>query len=182
MDKDWKPIDYVVADETCFMNYGTYLHEAKSSLIGRPDTADIKLWDENARRDFPNLSYMLSGFELSIYGTLSGNPFATEVYREIESELAELSDTVRKRCHTDKDIRIDDDDIVTRWFLGKLDPNFCYRERNDEKLMAYITEQIEAKQKRTDRVPTAKVRKSDCPSDEPQVDVKSIDSPGYAGA
>ncbi len=92
-----------------------------------------KLWNDEARREFPHLSFLMNGFETEIYPSLT--PDEKEFYTMVEKFIdleAEIS-TMTFAYHTDKVMTLVDDknylkglsdennltsDAVFRWYNG----------------------------------------------------------------
>ena len=143
MSKDWKPIEQVAVDEAIHAEKGSYLHNARFTYDfgGREEQA----WNDGARAAFPNLSFLLDGFEMQTYDQIKGTD-ATEFYRNVEEQIDKLSSVVREQVREKKPISVDAvvaDTTVKDWFLGKLDPGFYYNEENNKVFSEWIAERIE---------------------------------------
>ena len=142
MSKDWRPIEQVAVDEAIYIKKGSYVHDARFTYDfgGREEQA----WNDEARTAFPNLSFLLDGFEMQTYGQIKGTD-ATEFYRNIEEQIDRLSSVVREQVREKKPITVDEvgvDDTVKDWFLGKLDAGFYYNEENNKVFSEWIAERI----------------------------------------
>ena len=59
--RDWRPIEFVMADIGLLKECGKRLREEKFTQI-IPGKDGIPMWNDEARTEFPDLSFLLSGF------------------------------------------------------------------------------------------------------------------------
>lgn len=143
MSRDWRPFEAVIADEQAHMSRGEYIHDAKITMYFKG--VDKPMYNEEARGPFPNLCYLLEGFELRIYDAIKDDPKKYAFYEQLEADVKQLSDTIRSQMQADKRLCLDDvkvDPTIRDWFMGELDPNFYYREDNNEAFMDWIDKQL----------------------------------------
>jgi len=144
MSRDWRPFEAVIADEEAHMMRGEYIHDSK--IVMHYKGQDKPLYNLEPRTPFPNLCYLLEGFEMKTYDAIKDDPQACRFYEYIEGQIGQLADTLRAQIKEGKRLNLDDvnivDPIIKDWFMGELDPSFYYREENNEKFCEWIDAQI----------------------------------------
>lgn len=151
MSRDWKPFEAVIADENAYMTRGEYVHDSKITMHFGDE--DIPMWNDEARKEFPNLCYLLDHFETKTYKEL--NDTNRPVYQEIEEQVGILADHIRKQMKDDvRSLSMDEvaDTVpktVLDWFEGELDINFYYREENNALFKEYIDNLIQERSGKT---------------------------------
>ena len=155
MSRDWKPFEAIIVDENVYMTRGEYLHDFKITKHLKEGDEGIPMWNDEARKEFPNLCYLLDPFETETYKEL--DDVSRSVYREIEGQVGILADHIRKQVREnvrslsmDKVVRnLSMDEVadtvpktVLDWFEGELDINFYYREENNALFKEYIDDLI----------------------------------------
>lgn len=147
MSRDWRPFEAVIADENAYMTRGEYIHDAKFTVhLKKDDEKGIPMWNDEARKEFPNLCYLLDHFETKTYKEL--DIISGPVYREIEEQVGRLADHIRKQMQNKvRNLSMDEvsDQVpktVLDWFEGELDINFYYHEENDALFKEYINDLI----------------------------------------
>ncbi len=144
MSRDWRPFEAVIADEEAHMMRGEYIHDSK--IVMHYKGQDKPLYNLEPRTPFPNLCYLLEGFEMKTYDAIKDDPQACQFYEYIEGQIGQLADTLRTQIKEGKRLNLDDvnivDPIIKDWFMGELDPSFYYREENNEKFCEWIDAQI----------------------------------------
>ncbi|MBR6850697.1 MAG: hypothetical protein IKM88_10715, partial [Lachnospiraceae bacterium] len=93
MSRDWKPFEAVIVDENVYMTRGEYVHDFKITMHSKEGDEDIPMWNNGARKEFPNLCYLLDHFETETYKEL--DEASRSVYREIERQVGVLADHIR---------------------------------------------------------------------------------------
>lgn len=146
MSRDWRPIEQVMADEQIYRLRGTRLSETKLVLKGENGNPDEQLWNDEARKDYPALSFLLVGFEYETYGKIKDDPAATSVYLVIEKQVGALRDAVKRQLGEGKKrlsiegVKVNE--TVRKWFLGELDGNFHYADENNRLFKEWIQGKI----------------------------------------
>lgn len=146
MSRDWRPIENVLWDERIYRQRGERLSESKWLLKGENGKPDEPLWNDEARRDYPALSFLLPGFECETYVKIAKNPAAASVYAAAEEQVAALRDAVVKQVNEGKrelsleGIRVNE--TVKKWFLGELDSNFYYADENNALFREWLQEKV----------------------------------------
>ena len=146
---DYRPVENAISDIEIFMENGRYPHENHIKLLNLPDGEEIELYNDEARKEFPRLCYLLSSFEVGIYKHL--DDLSKEVYTQIEEDLEILVKDVEDQMQKIKEsgqrgtIKIKEDGLdptTVKWFAGELDGEFFRREDNDGKFYEYINSKI----------------------------------------
>ena len=149
MSRDWKPFEAVIADENAYMTRGEYVHDSKFTMHFGDE--EIPMWNDEARKEFPNLCYLLDHFETKTYKEL--NDTNRPVYQEIEEQVGRLADHIRKQMKDDvRSLSMDEVTVpktVLDWFEGELDINFYYREENNALFKEYIDKLIQERSGKT---------------------------------
>ena len=149
MSRDWKPFEAVIADENAYMTRGEYVHDSKFTMHFGDE--DIPMWNDEARKEFPNLCYLLDHFETKTYKEL--DDVSRSVYREIEEQVGRLADHIRKQMKDNvRSLSMDEVTVpktVLDWFEGELDINFYYHEENDALFKEYIDKLIQERSGKT---------------------------------
>ena len=144
MSRDWTPMEFIMVEEDVFARTGKRMSDAKLSMVTKD--GNKPMWNDDARREYPYLSFLFPRFETDLYPKIR-RKCQKKVYAEIEEEIAGFAKEIKERMRNGdrKHISLDGivcDEFVHEWFLGKLDKNFYYAERNNEIFMSYINGKI----------------------------------------
>lgn len=146
MSRDWRPFEAVIADEEAHITRGEYIHDAKFVMHYPKTGKECPMYKEEPRGPFPNLCYLLDGFELKTYDEIKEDHKAYAFYEYVESQIGRLSDTIRKQMQNNERLNLDQvdvaDPVIKDWFMGELDQNFYYNEVNNEEFREWIGRQI----------------------------------------
>lgn len=153
MSRDWRPFEAVIADENAYMIRKEYIHDSKVTFHLRSGDKGIPMWNDKARKEFPNLCYLLDHFETKTYKEL--NDTSRPVYQEIEEQVGRLADHVRKQIKNNArnfslyEVADTVPKTVFDWFEGELDINFYYNEENNALFKEYIDNLIRERSGKT---------------------------------
>ena len=149
MSRDWKPFEQVIFDEEMYSREREYLHDMKLTVHLNNEDEGTPFYNEEARKEFPNLSFLLNNFELDTYPEIKNDKHGIikSTYKDIEKEVGILSDTLRKQIKNNEKLNLDDienniPEKVKDWFMGELDVAFYYNEENNELFREYIEDRI----------------------------------------
>ena len=133
MSRDWTPREHYLVEQQSIRegrgDYWDFLAGLEWVPVGR---APVRLHTDEEialRQQFPVLGKFLEPF-MALYERLSKYENGIATLQDIDRKLAEYIETGKG----------DEGVYFVRWFEGKLDGNFYYRERNDALLMALICE------------------------------------------
>ncbi len=147
MSRDWKPFEQVIYDENAHLTRGEYIHDGKFTMHMKKEDDGVQLWNDDARKEFPNLSFLLEKFELVTYPEIKNDEYGViyDTYKGIEIEIGFLADTLRKQIQNNERLNLDNAHVpneVYDWFMGELDTCFYYREENNSLFREYIEDRI----------------------------------------
>ena len=145
MSKDWTPFELVMADIIVTEERGTPLHDSQIVFVDEGGN-ETTLWNDEARKEFPNTSFLLDGFEFSIYEELhkDGNETERNVYdsfKYLEQQLSQIVHYIEQQHIHNDTINMDELNVpfvIKDWFLGQLAKNFYYNTENNELLYSFI--------------------------------------------
>ena len=156
MGADFRPIDTLYWDERLHMHGHAYMHECHIVFTDIETGASVDLWHNQAREEYPNLSFLFSRFERELYDEMKRRPkdvqgVMSEVYHKIEDYLALICDDVRDKIRNNEKIEVNKPDeqsedyvkYTYKWFLGELVQRFHYSEPNNEIFEDHIRDTIE---------------------------------------
>ena len=145
--RDWRPIEFVISDVRLLKKCGERLRDAKFTF--HVQDREVPMWNDEARRDYPDLSFLLDGFETRIYPTLKGDESLKEIYDGVEKDLHSLVTATEwqvnnpkapKNAHAGEGV----EETVLNWFFGKWgDEGFGSSEENNERLLEWVRERHE---------------------------------------
>lgn len=155
MSRDWRPVDQYAADKILTKRRRS-LREAEIKLViaGQPD---ILLTNPQAMADYPELSFLLNGFN-NLYEQNKKNNAVRVVFEIFEKALkqaeAAFDDAVDSRAALPEDKKLynlDDKElfhqpianVVEEWFYGRLDSGFYYNEINDNKMHGFLVHKLQ---------------------------------------
>lgn len=145
--RDWRPIEFVVNDVYLLKECGERLRNEKFTF--HVQDKEVPMWNDEARRDYPDLSFLLDGFETRIYPTLKDDEVLKEIYDGLEKDLHALvvatewqinNPKAPQNAHAGEEV----EEAVLNWFFGKWgDEGFDTSERNGERLLDWVGEKLE---------------------------------------
>lgn len=153
MSRDWRPIEFFIADKN-LAETGKPLRDAVitfKSIIEGGEGISIPLTNEKAREAYPELSFLMDGFDAMYEKNHSKE--ACKVYDAFEKALKQAEDDYEeiKSSPEDKELYLLDEtdlakqtiDMVTEeWFYGRLDSNFYYSEQNNEAMKSFLQDKV----------------------------------------
>lgn len=157
MGADFRPIDTLYWDEKLHMDGNEYMHESHFVFVNTQTGEKEPLYNDEARKEFPNLSFLFSRFEQGLYEEMLQKPEPVqsamrEVYQKIEDYLKEICDDMREKIRNNEKISIEFKpkgeveeymEYTYKWFRGELVQHFHYCEPNNEIFEDHIRDTIE---------------------------------------
>lgn len=133
--------------------------EIKLSMSGQ---SDILLSNPQAMAEYPELSFLLDGFN-DLYEQHKGNKAVRKVFERFEKALeqaeaafsdAAFSNAIDSKMEYPKDKRLyglDDKElfcqpiaaVVEEWFYGRLDGRFYYNDVNNDRLQGFLVHKLQ---------------------------------------
>ncbi len=130
MSRDWTPHELHIADTYSFKETGRYLHDniiVYRANDGKEIVVGAKKYPELFEK-YPNLTFLWSSDNTKeIY-----DKGYSSILDKVEDSLSLIISEV------DKGIPYNTDDVIYKWYLGKLDPNFYYCEENNKAFEEYL--------------------------------------------
>ena len=147
MSRDLKPIEVYNADKTITEVF--HQKSMRDLTITQLDGKEIKLVNDEAKKYFPELAFLVEGFS-DIYEKYKTSDSALTILNKFETSIkkCEHRDSTKQSLELYKlDIptflNTDIDIVVQEWFNGHLDPDFYYAIENNRLFIHYITSKLE---------------------------------------
>ena len=145
MSKDWTPQQYYFADLYMQKEYNSNMREdfinMKISFNGKEEPFYTEE-DKVILKKYRELGFLFSRNLLSLYERTKEHPIRrNRLLNEIEVQLNTLIDCNKKNgshCEFPENI----DNILVKWYLGKLDSDFYYNQRNNKAFENYLFNKI----------------------------------------
>lgn len=149
MSRDFRPIEAVAYDAQIYKEKGEYLHDARFTMV--VGDKEEPAYNDEARKAFPNLCYLLSGFEVSTYERIKDDDAAFLVWSRIEKSIGRMADSIHDQILAGKTkLTLDDLDVpdkIKSWFTGELDECFYYNTQNNVLFREWVMDEIAAVRK-----------------------------------
>lgn len=143
MGRDWAPFEhYLVEQRQTKMGYGSFWDMVKSSEICLAGKEPVRMYSDEEialRRGFPFIGRFLFDDFPKLYSQLSEIEGGIDFLHAKDLELASFLEASKVTESGPNhfvlkvdDIGVDMDSYLMKWFVGKLDENFYYSERNNQ--------------------------------------------------
>lgn len=133
MSRDWTPREAYYFDKKHYEQYGEHFHQMNLCIeVGGKVVKEYPTEKEKSLAEkYPYLTYTACDMLLEM-----DNVVREDVLAEMEGYLKELceSDDFKNKVHTG-DLS---NETINKWYNGKLDSWFYYREQNDQMLLDYL--------------------------------------------
>lgn len=156
MGRDFTPLQQHLADNYIHDIKGEYLHNMHITwhIEGQKD---MKMWNDEARKQYPNLCFLLSGFETNEYEKIKDDELKLSCYAFAESILSKMVGDIDNQLKTQEgvntpifefakeSIEYELCEKIYKWYMGKLDEHFYYHEDNTELMYLAMNDYISIK-------------------------------------
>lgn len=147
MSRDLKPIEIYNADKTIVEVF--HQKSMRDLTFTRLDGKEVSFVDNDAKKYFPELSFLVEGFS-DIYNKYKVSDAALTLLNtfEVAVKRCESKEATRQSLELYKlDIKsflnTKIDIVVQEWFNGYLDSNFYYAMENNRMFVDYIISKLE---------------------------------------
>lgn len=152
MSRDFRPCEFYFVDKRIGVRKAQKIvwHTADGDEIEAP------LYDKDAIHKFPELSFLFGNFN-SLYPKYKNNEKALSIFSDLEKKLKEVEREYEDNGYSEKGgekcgalfnaelIKENSYDVIKEWFYGRLDNNFYYNIKNNDKFLQYIEDKIKEK-------------------------------------
>lgn len=145
MSRDWTPREHYFADLYMQKEYKSNFRKDSINMVISYQGKEESVYSEEEKkilRKYRELGFLFSRNLLSLFERTKEHPIRrNRILNDMEIQLNTLIDCNKKHgssCEYPKDIDI----TLLKWYLGELDSNFYYNQRNNKIFENYLFDKI----------------------------------------
>lgn len=145
MSRDWTPREHYFADLYMQREYKSNFREESLDMVISYNGKEESVYSDEEKkilRKYRELGFLFSRNLLSLYDRTKEHPIRrNRILNDIEIQLNTLIDCNKKNgssCEYPNDI----DTTLLKWYLGELDNDFYYNQKNNKIFENYLFDKI----------------------------------------
>lgn len=150
MSRDWTPAELYIADKAMAKEYGRSLRESELMFVDTNSGEKVPLSNKQARADYPELSFLFGEFD-RLYESYKDDKALRALFDRFEVVLVETEKLLGGEIPHSKELyKMGEKEflsqpvetVVREWFLGRLDSDFYYNERNNAAFRTFFANEM----------------------------------------